>query len=329
LDEIALYLPKAEQACPGGRERVRTFLKSLFQAVTAAPRAAFVVTLAVDKARNVAESHREEHEHAVATIDAAESAASRDAHHLTPTDEDETADVLRRRLFEQVNAAKAEAVINAYWDVWGANAMAMPSAAVTEDTKRQFILAYPLHPETLFVLREKTDSLGDFHGTRGILRLLAETVHVLWRDRPVDAYAIHPHHIDLSFGPIRHEILVRLGQAAFATALTRDVAAAPPDGPSVAQCIDVKYYHGQLPITSYIARTLFLNTLAGQECDRGIAADRLKFSVCSPGIGPFLVDQALLRFAAESLYLDDRPGAPMRMLTVPNGRSLISSRRPG
>jgi hypothetical protein len=323
LDEIALYLPKAERAHPGGSGQVRAFLRALFQAVESSPRAALVVTLAVDKDLRVAETHREEHERAVATIAEAESVAARNAQHLTPAEEDETADVIRRRLFEQVDAAKAEAVVNAYWDVWDANAHAMPRAALTAEMKQQFILAYPLHPETLSLLTEKTDSLGDFHRTRGMLRLLAETVHILWRDRPADAYAIHPHHIDLSFAPIRDEITVRLGQVEFTPALTCDVAAVPPDGPSVAQLLDVKYYAGQLPIASYIARTVFLNTLARRESAKGIDPDRLKFSVCSPGVGPGFVEQACSRFIADSLYLDDRPGAPMRLLVEPNLERII------
>ena len=58
-----------------------------------------------------------------------------------------------------------------------------------------------------------------------MLRLLARTVHVLWRDRPADALAIHPHHIDPAFGPIRNEITPRLGQGEYTPALKADAAA--------------------------------------------------------------------------------------------------------
>ena len=88
-----------------------------------------------------------------------------------------------------------------------------------------FRRGYPLHPETLRPLTEKLSSLSTFQRTRGMLRLLSRTVHVLWRDKPADAFAIHPHHIDPSFGPIRNEITTRLGQGEYTPALKADVAA--------------------------------------------------------------------------------------------------------
>jgi predicted AAA+ superfamily ATPase len=86
-----------------------------------------------------------------------------------------------------------------------------------------------------------------------MLRLLARTVHVLWRDKPADALAIHPHHIDPSFGPIRNEITTRLGQGEYTPALKADVAAVEKDEKSTAQELDLKYFPGQLPIhSSYV-----------------------------------------------------------------------------
>ena len=140
---------------------------------------------------------------------------------------------------------------------------------------------------------------------------------------PADAYAIHPHHIDPGFGRIRDEITVRLGQGEYTPALKSDVAAVPGDDPSVAQLLDVRYYPGQLPITSYIARTVFLNTLAYPDSVKGVNADRLKFSVCSPSVEPSFIEQARVRFVEESLYLDDRPGALMRLMVEPNLEQVI------
>ena len=293
------------------------------KAVESSPRAVLVFTLAVGKDMEATDAYREEHERAVAALAEAESVASRKATQLNPTEEDETADVLRRRLFDRVDSSAANAVVDAYRGVWDANASALPQAALTVEMKEQFLRGYPLHPETLSVLTEKTASLSTFHRTRGMLRLLARTVHVLWRDRPADAYAIHPHHIDPGFGPIRDEITVRLGQGEYTPALKSDVAAVPGDDPSVAQLLDAKYYPGQLPITSYIARTVFLNTLAYGDAAKGVNPDLLKLSVCSPSVEPSFIEQARVRFVAESLYLDDRPGAPMRLMVEPNLEQVI------
>ena len=189
--------------------------------------------------------------------------------------------------------------------------------------KNQFRRGYPLHPETLAVLTEKTASLSNFQRIRGMVRLLSRTVHVLWRDKPADAFAIHPHHIDPGYTPIRDEITTRIGQSDYTPALKSDVAAVAGDDPSVAQKLDQQFYPGQLPITAYIARTVFLNTLAHGDAAKGITPEHLRYSVCSPAVEPSFIEQARQRFVAESLYLDDRPGAPMRLMVEANLEQVI------
>jgi len=83
-------------------------------------------------------------------------------------------------------------------------------------------------------------------------------------------------------------------------------------------------YPGQTPVTSYVARTIFLNTLAYGEGAQGVSSDHLRYSVCSPEIEPSFVEAARKQFAADSLYLDDRPGAPMRLRVEPNLTQIIN-----
>ena len=155
--------------------------------------------------------------------------AARKATQLNPTEEDEIADVLRRRLFDKVDRTAADDVVAAYASIWSRNQTDLPASVLRPETRDLFRRGYPLHPETLSVLTEKLSSLSNFHRTRGMLRLLARTVHVLWRDKPADALAIHPHHIDPSFGPIRNEITIRLAQGEYAPALKADVASVEKD----------------------------------------------------------------------------------------------------
>ena len=214
-------------------------------------------------------------------------------------------------------------MVAAYSDVWNRNQVDLPASVLHPEIRDLFRRGYPLHPETLSVLTEKLSSLSTFQRTRGMLRLLARTVHVLWRDKPADALAIHPHHIDPSFGPIRNEITTRLGQGEYTPALKTDVAAVEKDEKSTAQELDLKYFPGQLPIHSYVARTIFLHTLAFGDAAKGIASDNLKLSVCSPTVEPSFVEQARTRFVTESLFLDDRPGALLRFMVEPNLTQVI------
>ncbi len=324
IDEVAPYLRKVAQVFPSATDQFAAFAQALFKAVAATPQVCLVLTLAVradDK--QATDAYRAEQQIAMQAFDEAESVAGRKATQLNPTEEDETVAVLRCRLFERVDLSAAEGVIEAYVDLWNRNKETLHADAFNAETREQFRAGYPLHPETLTTLIEKTSTLSNFHRIRGMLRILARTVHHLWKDRPADAYAIHPHHINPGFPALRDEITTRLQQGAYTPALAADVAAVPGAQPATAQQLDHAHYPGQPPATSYVARTIFLHTLAYPESAQGVTPDRLRYSVCSPAIEPSFCEAARKRFVAESLYLDDRPGAPLRFLTEANLNQMI------
>src|SRR5690606_17159812 len=128
------------------------------------------------------------------------------------------------------------------------NRDSLSKEALSPETRDQFRSGYPLHPETLNVLIEKTSSLANFQRIRGMIRLLGRTVHRLWTQRPDHVFAIHPHDIDPSFGPIREEILTRLEQRPYAPALAADIASVAGRDPATAQRIDADTFVGQPPV---------------------------------------------------------------------------------
>jgi hypothetical protein len=105
--------------------------------------------------------------------------------------------------------------------------------------------------------------------------------------------------------------------------LATDVAAVPGKDPAVAQRIDAESFAGQPPVTGYVAGTIFLHTLAYGDAAQGIKPDQLRYSVSSPSIEPSFVEVARKKFVEESLYLDDRPGAPMRFRVEANLTQMI------
>ena len=88
-------------------------------------------------------------------------------------------------------------------------------SAVAEAAKRNArttsATSYPLHPDVLETFTEKTATLANFQRVRGMLRILGRTVARLWESSAADATAIHLHHIDPGYEPIRQEIVTRLG----------------------------------------------------------------------------------------------------------------------
>ena len=156
-----------------------------------------------------------------------------------------------------------------------------------------------------------------------MLRLLARTIAHLWEEKPGDATAIHLHHIDPGYEPIRQEIVTRLGQSAYVPAITNDVAAGSVGKKALAEEIDASHHGGLPPYAVYVARTIFIHTLAFNDPLKGISPEQLRYSVLSPATDISFIEEARKKFIAESAYLDDRPGSPMRFLAEANLRQII------
>lgn len=329
IDELSVYLRKlqsvnAPQEAVG---QITAFLTGLFKAVESSPRACLVFTLAVDQEGKAADAYQKENQQiaqiASDALDELESVSARKATLLDPTEEDETIHVLKRRLFESIDAETVEAVVADYKQLWAANEAGLPISAADSKTIDIFRKHYPFHPEVLHTLTSKTATLKDFQRVRGMLRLLARTVADLWNTKPSDAHAIHIHHISLKNKNVRQEIFTRLGQRDYGPAVSGDVEAAENETPSIAERIDKDAYAGLPPYTTYVARTVFIHTLAFNQQLQGIDRAGLRYSMASPELDIGFIDDAAQRFVQESGYRDDKHDTTLRFLTDINLNQLI------
>ena len=322
LDELSVYLRKVRNL-EDARDQLTAFLTSLFKAVESAPNAAMVYTLAIGKDGQATDAYNEENQFIADNMAEAESVSARKATLLNPTEEDETVQVLRRRLFESIDETNIPAVADAYRALWGTNRESLADDAARSETVEAFRSSYPLHPEVLETLTGKTATLGNFQRVRGMLRLLARTISHLWEQKPEDATAIHIHHIDPGYEQIRQEIVTRLGQTAYLPAITNDIAAGSVEKKALAEEIDAEHHGGIPPYAVYVARTIFMHTLAFNDPLKGVSPERLRYSLLGPATDISFIEEARKKFIAESAYLDDRPGAPMRFLAEANLRQII------
>jgi hypothetical protein len=130
------------------------------------------------------------------------------------------------------------------------------------------------------------------------------------------------HHIDLGSDVVRREFTTRLQQGAYVPAILNDISG-PPEKPALAQELDEKHFKGLLPYGTYVARTIFVHTLAFNNDLKGLTADHLRYSVLSPAADLSFIDDAKTKFRAESTYLDDRPTAPLRFNAEANLTQVI------
>lgn len=319
LDELGEYLRKCPDA--GGRNQLAAFLKALFSAVESRPKAAVVFTLAVRTDGKATDAFARENEEISRIVAELESVSGRKATILNPTSDDETAAVLKRRLFERVDAAPE--TVDAYVRLWEVNRDRIDAQHQGADARTALELAYPFHPDLLDTLTGKTATLADFQRVRGMLRILAKTVADIWADQPADNALIHTHHIDLGDEGIRREFTTRLNQSAFDSAILNDI-----DGkagrPALATTIDQEHFSGLLPYASYVARTVFVHTIAYNTDLRGVSPAHLRYSILSPAADLNFIGSAESAFIQGSAYLDDRPGAPLRFNAEANLTQIIA-----
>lgn len=322
LDELSVYLRKIGNTGPA-RAQLTAFLTSLFKAVEGTPDAVLVYTLAIGRDGRAIDAYSDEHQFIADQMAEVDSVSARKATLLNPTEEDETVQVLRRRLFESIDASAAATVTESYRTQWADHRDDLPDVATRPGSGEVFRSSYPFHPEVLETLTSKTATLGNFQRVRGMLRLLARTISHLWQEKPADATAVHLHHLDPGHEPIRQEIVTRLAQSAYAPAISNDVSAGPGEKKALAEEVDAAHHNGLAPYASYVARTIFMHTLAFNDRLKGLSPEQLRYSVLGPAMDISFVEDARKKFIADSAYLDDRPGAPMRFLAEANLRQII------
>lgn len=317
LDELSIYLRKIK----GRREegQLTAFLTSLFKAVSSSPKACVVFTLAIGKEGKAQDAYAQENEFVAEKLEEAVKVAGRVATLLNPTTEQETVKVLRRRLFSEINDGLAQEAIAAYQQLWIQNQSAL--SPLSPEQVEQFREGYPFHPALMSLLTDKLSTLSTFQRVRGMLRLLTRTVAELWRQKPPQTYALHLHHVNPGYEPIRNEINTKLELSRFAPVIENDVSAL--EGESLAQILDRRFYGGLAPYASFVARNILWHTFAFNEALQGIDKKNLSFSILAPGLETGFINDACDKFTKDSAYLDDRPTAPLKFLTEVNLLQLI------
>lgn len=176
IDSLKLELRRAERARPGYREQLLAFVVGLFEAVASTRNCALVYTLPFNVDDPDRDPYSRENRELAEAIDQAEARLSFAPLHVTPIEADEALDVVRRRLFVQIEPP--------------------PNLARTEN--QQLSWTYPLHPTTVDLLRRKISSSNTSQSIRGTLRVLTTTVRRLWHEGPQNATLIEPQHLDFS-----------------------------------------------------------------------------------------------------------------------------------
>jgi predicted AAA+ superfamily ATPase len=218
-----------------------------------------------------------------------------------PAEDDESFEIVRRRLFEPMNADNArvrDGVIRAFCDLYRERSADFPSETSEADYRRRMELSYPIHPELFDRLYKDWSSLDRFQRTRGVLRLMATVISVLWQ-RGDQSLLIMPGTIPMDDPRVNSELTKYL-EDGWDPVIRADI-----DGPTATPLrLDQENTNlGRYSAARRVARAVYLASAPREEARRGIDVKLITLGVTQPGENPGTFNDALRRLSGEATYL--------------------------
>lgn len=219
----------------------------------------------------------------------------------------EIAEIVRRRLFEDVgDAQEIQRVAQAYADWARAHRAQLPEWFPVDGAERLFEATYPFHPTVLSVFERKWQSLPRFQRTRGILRLLAHWVSLLY-GRAFREGGRAPL-ITLGSAPLddalfRAAVFEQLGEERLEAAVLSDIAG--EEAHAVRLDAEAPETVRRARLHQQVATVVFFESSGGQV--RGEATlPEIRLAVGGPDMDIGSVEAALEDLVRRCYYLDAR-----------------------
>ena len=232
---------------------------------------------------------------------------------LIANDEAEIAEVVRRRLFEDLGPDNVRRrVARAYADwcferrgqlppEWIAVDTATTEAKARDYLRSRFEACYPFHPATLSVFQRKWQALPQYQQTRGTLAMLAQWVSLAHREgfqtarrEPLITLGSAP----LDSPEFRAVVLGQLGEPRLAVAIQADIAS--PMSHARALDADTK---GALRDIHRRVGTAILFESSGGQVNKVAYLTELRFALGEPEVDTTSVDNAAAALATRAFFI--------------------------
>lgn len=220
LDESVVYFAQLREA---ERKAFLAFLQKLTTLATNRPQTAFVMSDPASQAVYADETKQL----ALATAaDQIDQITGRKATDIDPIDQ-ESSQVIVRRLFKKIDPSEAAAVAEAYVTRYQAlvkdpAGKLVPDIAAREAYAGEILLNYPFHPRLMQTTRDRLSTISEYQRSRGTLRLFARIIRNVWSKQP-DIDIITAGDVDWSDPDLRSDLLNRLNREGFQGAVNTDV----------------------------------------------------------------------------------------------------------
>lgn len=298
IDEWVAYLRqiyKVEGLPSGSFDSNLSFVQSLTEAVKASPGTLLVASLPASQIEVGGEGGQEALARLKQTFSRVESS-------WRPASQEESYEIVRRRLFKEIPGDKfhhRDNTLKQFVKLYRENADDFPQGCSDEDYRRKLEKAYPIHPELFDQLYTSWGSLEKFQRTRGVLRLMAQVIHELWMGGD-PSVMIMPGSVAISSARVEPELLHYL-DASWQSIIAGDVDGATSTPYKVDQAApNLNRYSA----TRRVARAVFMGTAPthGQE-NKGLDDKQINLGIVQPGERPAIFGDALRRLTNQSKFM--------------------------
>ncbi|MFJ5487148.1 DUF499 domain-containing protein [Hansschlegelia beijingensis] len=298
LDELVAY---ARQLSEDRFEAFLSFIQSLTEAAKMAPGVLIIGSLP----ESIAEAGGPKGEAALLRL---EKVFGRVQSAWLPASGDETYEIIRRRLFQTLDADGERArdeTVKAFGDLYKNNAAEFPPEAKEARYRELLKLSYPIHPELFDRLSKDWAGLEKFQRTRGVLRFMANVVGTLWQMQVSDPL-ITPARVPISHERVRSSVLYPL-DSAFNAVVDKEV-----DGESSLPArmeANPSRRISQLRAATRAARAVFVCSapLVGRP-NAGLTGQGLRLACAEPGDQLAIFGEALRELTEKATYLYEEAG---------------------
>lgn len=272
-----------------------SFVQALTEAVKASPGTLLVASLPASQIEVGGEGGQE----ALARL---KQAFSRVESSWRPASQEESYEIVRRRLFKEIPGDKfhhRDNTLKQFAKLYRENTDDFPHGCSDEDYRRKLEKAYPIHPELFDQLYTSWGSLEKFQRTRGVLRLMAQVIHELWMGND-PSVVIMPGSVAISSARVEPELLHYL-DASWQSIIAGDVDGITSTPYKVDQSApNLNRYSA----TRRVARAVFMGTAPthGQE-NKGLDDKQINLGVVQPGERPAIFGDALRRLTNQAKFM--------------------------
>lgn len=298
IDEWVAYLRqiyKVDGLPSGSFDANLSFVHSLTEAVKASPGTLLVASLPASQIEVGGEGGQEALVRLKQTFSRVESS-------WRPASQEESYEIVRRRLFKEIPGDKhhhKDNTLKQFAKLYRENANDFPQGCADEDYRRKLEKAYPIHPELFDELYTSWGSLEKFQRTRGVLRLMAQVIHELWMNND-PSVMIMPGSVAISSPRVEPELLHYLDVN------WQSIIAGDVDGPnSTPYKVDQSAPNlNRFSATRRVARAIFMGSAPTyKEKNKGLDDKQINLGVVQPGERPAIFGDALRRLTNQAKFM--------------------------